>query len=628
MIKNLLLAFTLFSFLQASAILHPVVDSIPMRDGKKLAADVYIPAGLTSGPVILIQTPYNRQNYRLSLPLQIGTNVDISKYVFVIADWRGFYGSAAAAVALPNYGKDGYDCVEWIAQQSFSNGKIGTWGASALGRVQFQTAEQNPPHLVCICPLVSGSQYSYEQYYPNGDLRTEYIEQLDALGYGLQAGIMANQLYNNTWQYLENANFYPDSIRVPCYMIGGWYDMNIKDMLTLFSALQTQSPVNVQATHRLLMGPWSHGTVGNPVVGQLTFNAASHWSDSLALAFFDYYLRNDSNNWNHSPVIQYFQMGENTWHQTSSWPPAGPNLTNFYMHADGSLNNEVPTNTVDSVSYNYDPTNPSPTYGGPTLRNDLKQGPYNQFDTIEGRNDIAIFTTGVLPANVVMQGNAVLHLKVSSNRFDTDFDVRLTDVYNDSTSIIVNDGCMRMRFLNGATAADTNAIIPGRIYDCTITLPATCITFLAGHRIRVDITSSNYPRFNRNMNTDGVMYPNKNMDTLVNPLVASNTVYTNNSNTSYIALPLVDYATGIKDITAAGDFVSVYPKPAGNQLWVSTTYSEGKMKLYDVDGKIVLSQPLTGNTNMVNVSNIAAGIYLLSIETTDKVLTQKISLQK
>ena len=628
MIKNLLLAFALFSFMQASAILHPVVDSIPMRDGKKLAADVYIPAGLTSGPVILIQTPYNRQNYRLSLPLQIGTNVDISKYIFVIADWRGFYGSAAAAVAQPNYGKDGYDCVEWIAQQGFSNGKIGTWGASALGRIQFQTAEQNPPHLVCICPLVSGSQYSYEQYYPNGDLRTEYIEQLDVLGYGLGPGILANQLHNNTWQYLENTNFYPDSIRVPCYMIGGWYDMNIKDMFTLFSALQTQSPANVQAQHRLLMGPWSHGTVGNPQVGQLTYNAAAHWSDSLALQFFDYHLLNDSNNWNQSPTVQYFQMGDNTWHQTSSWPPAGPVLTNFYMHADGSLNTTTPTNNTDSVSYNYDPTNPSPTYGGPTLRPDLEQGPYNQFDTVEGRNDIAIFTSEVLPVNVTMQGNAVVHLKVASNRFDTDFDVRFTDVYNDSTSMILNDGCMRMRFLNGTAAADTSPIVPGRVYDCPITLPTTCITFLAGHRIRVDVTSSNYPRFNRNMNTDGAMYPNKNMDTLVNPVVAANTVYTNSLNTSYIALPLVNYATAINEVQAAANMISVYPNPASHQVWVNTGTAKGEIKLYDMNGQLLLNQYTNGNTNAVDVNNFAAGVYLLKVETAKGIFTQKLSLLK
>ncbi len=632
MIKKILFAVLIGLAVNATAQLHPIVDSIPMSDGKKLAADVYIPSGLSSGgPVILIQTPYNRQLYRNSLPLQIGLNLNSSNYIFVIVDWRGFYGSAAAAVPTPNYGADGYNCVEWIAQQSWSNGKVGTWGASALGRVQFQTAEKNPPHLVCICPQVSGPQYSYAQYYPNGDLRTEYIEQLDALGYGLGNTIVSNPVHNVTWTYLENNNFYPDSIRVPCYMIGGWYDMNIEDMLSFFTAIQTQSPVNVQSTHRLLMGPWSHNNTsnGNPNEGQLVYTGAEYRSDTLALQFFDYYLRQQSNNWNQSPVIQYYQMGDETWQQTPTWPPAGPVNTTFYFHGDGSLHTSMPVSSTDSSVYNYDPTNPSPTYGGPTLRNDLGQGPYNEADTIEGRNDIAIFSSDILANNVVMKGNAVVHLKVASNRFDTDFDIRLTDVYPDGRSMIVNDGCMRMRFLNGNTAADTGAIVPGRIYDCPITLPTTCITFLAGHRFRVDVTSSNYPRFNRNMNTDGPMYPNRSLDTLVNPLVATNTVYTNSINASYIQMPLVNYSEPSGIMALADDIISVYPNPVSQQLHVALLHTmEGELKLYDMLGNLVATQKITGTNNLVNVAGLSSGLYLLRVESGDGVMSRRVVVER
>src|SRR4051812_46835595 len=151
--KHILLFVLLTFSLNSFALLTPITDSITMSDGKKLAADIYIPSGMASGPVILIQTPYNRALYRASLPLGIGLNLNSSNYIFVIVDWRGFYGSAAAAVLHPPaQGLDGYYCVEWIAQQSWSNGKIGTSGASALGKIQFQTAEYNPPHLTCICP--------------------------------------------------------------------------------------------------------------------------------------------------------------------------------------------------------------------------------------------------------------------------------------------------------------------------------------------------------------------------------------------------------------------------------------------------------------------------------------------
>ncbi|HTF03684.1 MAG TPA: CocE/NonD family hydrolase, partial [Bacteroidia bacterium] len=181
-----LLIAALFPILLSSQILVPQVDSISLRDGEKIPADVYLPAGWTSGPVILIQTPYNRLWYHFGLPLGIGTDIDSSEYAIVIVDWRGFYGGAGAAyVGAPSRGEDGYDVVEWIATQTWSNDTIGTWGPSALGKVQYQTAKENPPHLVCICPVVAAPQFEYQEYFPNGCYRTEFVEQLDGLGYGM-----------------------------------------------------------------------------------------------------------------------------------------------------------------------------------------------------------------------------------------------------------------------------------------------------------------------------------------------------------------------------------------------------------------------------------------------------------
>ena len=227
--KHILLAICIIlNIINGYSVLTPQVDSIKMNDGKKLAVDIYIPNGMGKGPVILIQTPYNRQVYRLAgLPLGIGANINSSNYVFVVADWRGFYGSKKAAyIGSPDRTRDGYSTVEWIAAQTWSNGKIGTWGASALGKVQYQTAKGNPPHLTCICPLVAGPQFEYNEYFPNGCLRTEYVQQLDGLGFGLTAGLMAHPIKDNYWNFAEDINDYPDSIQVPCFMIGGWYDHN------------------------------------------------------------------------------------------------------------------------------------------------------------------------------------------------------------------------------------------------------------------------------------------------------------------------------------------------------------------------------------------------------------------
>jgi predicted acyl esterase len=637
-ITRILYSIFLLTSLQSSAILNPIVDSIPMSDGRKLAADVYIPSGITNGPVILIQLPYNRLNYRFGLPLNVGLNINSSNYIFVIVDWRGFYGSKKAAyVGAPALGDDGYSTVQWIAQQTWSNGKVGTWGPSALGRVQFQTAQKNPPNLTCICPLVAGPQYDYTEYFPNGCLRTEYVEQLDGLGFGMSAGIMPHPIHDATWTFVENANYYPTAIKVPALMIGGWYDHTIQFMLPFFNAIQTQSPVNVRNQHRLLMGPWVHGghgaaQVGSGVQGQLTYNNAAGWEDSLALLFFDYHLRSVANGWDTSPVVNYYQMGENTWKTSATWPPAGPSNTDFYFHNNGTLDNSVPTNSTNKLSFNYDPTDPSPTVGGPTLRTDQLQGPYDQKDSVEKRNDILIFSSNMLTQNVVLKGSATVHLKVSSDRKDTDFDLRLTDVYPDGRSMLVNDGVMRMRFRNGNTSADTAAMVPGTIYDCNIALPNTSITFLAGHKIRIDVTSSNYPRFNRNMNSGGKLYPGNSMDTLVNPLIATNTVYTNSLHASYVTFPLVNFTTGInvEDNNAAG--LNLYPNPANDKLFVNMLNNENKkvdLSIYNTLGQQVLAQDFSNASTSVDVSQLKAGIYFVYAKTNEHtVYSQKIAITR
>ena len=621
---RIITAISLFLLLTIGAraqVLSPGVDSIPMSDNKKLAADIYIPQGWTSGPVILVQTPYNRLWYRLiGLPL-VGTNINSSNYAFVIVDWRGFYGSTAANYSgAPTRGEDGYDVVEWIAAQSWSNGKVGTWGPSALGRVQFMTAKENPPHLTCICPLVAGPQYSYQEYFPNGCYRTEYVEQLDGLGFGMSTMLLQNQVYNNFWQFIvEPPNFYPTQIQVPALMIGGWYDHNIEVMLEFYNAIRAQSPLAVRDQHRLLMGPWAHGgngsaTVGSGQQGQLFYPNAVGWNDSLALMFFDYHLRSQTNGWNNTPFVQYYNMGQNVWTSSPTWPPSGISNLTYYFQSDSSMTSSAPASSSGSLSFSYDPTNPSPTVGGPTLRADLDQGPYDQALVVESRNDVLRFTTAPLASNINVSGNVVVTLKVSSDRYDTDFCVRLCDVYPDGRSMLVNDGVYRMRFRNGFTANDTAALVPNQVYTVNIELPATSHTFLQGHRIRMDVTSSNYPRFNRNMNTNGPMYPFTNGDTLINPLVANNTVYTNSINSSSITLPTGITNVGIQPQPKTTSTIRIFPNPADDATAVVLPeVSSGFAYIRDVQGRVLQTQNYSGNTVQLSTSELADGIYLIEI---------------
>jgi hypothetical protein len=614
----------------AKAQLTPIHDSVLASDGKYLQVDVYRPGGCTQCPTILIQTPYGKYLFAISgLPLGVHYNINSSNYNFVVADWRGFYANAGAAYSgSPSRGRDGKDIVQWIAAQSWSDGKVGTWGPSALGVIQYETAYNYPPNLVCICPLVAAPQTYYNDYYPGGCLRTEYIEQLDGLGYGLSPLVEQYPVHNLIWQYgIENPSWYPDSIPVPALMIGGWYDHNVDQMLSFFNAIRAQSPANVRNQHKLLMGPWEHGGsstahVGSANQGELMYTNAANWNDSLALLFFDYHMRGINNNWNAQPYINYYQMGENTRQTSSVWPVPGLSNVNYYFHDDLTMDNTAPATPGNSLSYAYDPNNPSPTIGGATLKAGLLQGPWRQDTAVENRNDILVFSTAPLTQNVVMKGKAQVHLKASSDKTDTDFDVRLCDVDPGGRSMLVQTGVLRMRYRNGFNATDTAALVPGTIYTGTVDLAASCITFLAGHRIRVDISSSNYPQYNRNMNTGKAMYPGNSPDSLINPVTANNTVYLNSTDFSYITLPL-DLAASVNEIGPAGN-IDLFPNPAKDLLTVEFGKEiSGTIVVSDISGRNLLKTTVNGTAAQLQTERLGNGIYFLQVETGGKSFTKK-----
>lgn len=605
--------FLLCISIQYAQIINPVTDSIPMRDGKMLAADIYIPTSISTGPVILIQTPYNRLFYRYSLPLGIGTNINNCNYIFVIADWRGFYGSAAAMTANPNRGQDGYDIVEWIATQTWSNGKIGTWGPSALGKIQYQTAKENPPHLTCIAPLVAAPQFDYLEYYPGGVYRTEYIQQLDQLGFGLSTLISANPIFNNTWTYIQNQNNYPTSIKVPTLMIAGWYDHNIDLMLQFFEGIQNQSPLNVKSQHKILIGPWAHGGFGQTHVGScqqgdLIYNEACQWSDSIAMCFFDAYLREIDNNWYTEPTIRYFQMGENNWKSLPTWNINNEPKTKLYLHSDFRLSIVNTSISAEYLDYFYDPRNPSPTIGGPTLQNNLLQGPYDQLQEVETRNDVLVFSTPILTENLIIKGNSKVVLNISSDRMDTDFTIRLTDVYPDGRSMIFADGIKRMRFRNGYRAIDTASMIPGNIYTVEIELPNTAITLKSGHQLRLIVSSSNYPRFDRNLNNGAIMYSPG--DTLI----AHNKIFLNSAHPSYIELFAENIPSEINDNKKST--IHLYPNPSDGLITFETNQNSEKINIFNLQGQLIKTLVKKDKKEQFNLTDLPNGYYFISYNNT------------
>ena len=631
--KLLLIAYcALFMGQDIFAQLNPVSVNIPMRDGKLLAADIYLPNGDSlPRPTILIQTPYNKNFYHgLGLPLQIGFNINSSPYNFVIADWRCFYGSANACTTAVNRGQDGYDCVEWIAAQPWSNDSTGTWGPSALGLVQFQTAKENPPHLTCCVPIVAGMRSGYQRYYPGGVYRTEYVQMLDILGYGLSTLLLAHTVHDIYWTVAEASTYYPASINVPMFMIGGWYDHATEEVLESFEGIRTQSAVAVRAQQKLLMGPWTHNTTSAaPLhIGELDYPQAVNVSDSLAREFFDSYLLHEANGWNNRPVVEYFQMGENTWNNDVSWNNTGLTNYNLYFHSGGDLNLNIPVAAADFQNISYDPRNPSPTIGGPTLLNTLNQGPYDQSPAVESRNDLLSFSTLPLAQDVVMRGRPVAHLKVSSDKTDTDFSLRLTDVYPDGRSMLVLDGIRRLRFRNGYNAGDTAASVPGTIYSLDIDLFAsTAITFLAGHKIRVDVTSSNYPRFDCNLNNGQTMY------VAGDTLVAQNAVYMNSTDASYITLPLENFPNAIDEPDPENDLF-IYPNPVTDKLTIHMSApvigGSGKgVKISILNNLGIEVNALTAGrraNTVIDTHALSPGIYFLKAESAKGIMVQRFSV--
>lgn len=623
---RLFLFLLLFLPLSLFAQLDPEPISIPMRDGQELAADLYLPNQADSFPVILIQTPYNKNFYKFTgLPLGIGYELEDSPYAFVVLDWRCFWGSTGACTLDVNRGEDGYDAVEWIAEQPWSNGSIGTWGPSALGNVQFSTAYEQPPHLVCAVPEVAAPWETYEKYYPGGSIKVEQMETLQFL-FGDFSLVINNPYYNLLWQIAENSTMKPESVEVPMLLVAGWFDHNTEWDMILIDTLSNASPAAVKDQHKILIGPWVHGGTGQAAVGteqqgELSFPEAAGRNHLLETEFFDYHLRGIDNGWDERERYIYFQMGENAWGESPIWPPEEVEYQSFYLFKNGEILPYQSDIGLDTSSFFYDPEDPSPTIGGKTLNDDLLQGPYDQSEEVESRSDVLLFSTPVLEEPLEIQGKVRAKLFVSSDRPDTDFTLRLTDVYPDGRSILLGESILRMRFREGFTQDDESFLTPNEVYTIALEFDDLAHTFLPDHRLRLIVSSSNYPRYNRNMNTGGEMYPNGNIDTLVNPLLAENILYFNPVWPSAIELPLANPISSIINVEEKEVEIDIFPNPSHSHF---TIKREGikNIQVFDRAGREITKFSLQKGEGAFIISDLESGFYLLRIETERSVVSK------
>jgi putative CocE/NonD family hydrolase len=563
-----------------------------MRDGTVLYADIYRPSGPGRYPVILTRTAYDRT----AGPPAFGIRAAGEGYVLVSQDIRGRYASEGVFHAFPNEANDGYDTCAWICEQPWSNGRIGTFGGSYVGLTQWQAALAGAPGLQAMVPNITAADYHEGWCYQGGAfelsflkswtltwLATDTARRLAASDPAYQAKLETLWDRCDTMEadfdimplagdplLAELAPYYDEWLAHPDhgpfwdqYKIdgkygqldqavlhaGGWYDVFLGGTLHNFMGMRAGAKTEAaRRAQRLLIGPWDHMTIVTQTpVGEYDPGVRSWYGtidfDGIHLRFYDRYLRDMDNGVEEEPPVRIFTMGENRWHLENEWPLARTEFTAFYFHSDGSANTlngdgalsrEEPCAGSRPDHFIYDPLNPVPNMGGGLCCNEAKTngGQYDQ-RSVEIRPDVLCYTSAPLEVPVEVTGPVTVTLYASSSAVDTDFTAKLVDVCPCGCVVNLTDGIIRARYRNGTGRQEL--MTPGEVYKFEIDCWATSYLFGAGHQVRVEISSSNFPRFDRNPNTGGVIATTRREECIV----AHQTIHHSQEYPSHITLPVI-----------------------------------------------------------------------------------------
>jgi len=506
---------------------------VEMRDGIRLATDVYLPDNISSPHgAILVRTPYNKNGSGMGNWANMG-------WPSIVQDTRGRFQSEGIDTIFRDAHTDGPDTLEWIASQNWSNGKIATIGGSATGIVQYLMAGTGPDQLTCQY-IGAATPNLYTTVYPGGQFRKNMLEawlQNQGSTYILPE-LWAHENYSlEYWTNVSLEDNWQD-VNVPAVHLGGWYDCFCQGLIDGFMGYQYKGGTGAAGKSKLIIGPWTHTLFGKRLQGELLYpeNAKDTFSTEYWDEILEQYILGESNDFENRPNVVYYVMGDvdnastlgNFWRYTDNWPPEYIE-DEWYFHDSEFLSMGSPGSN-DPLTYNYDPNNPVPTKGGTNLYPlaPTWAGPYDQ-RSVENRDDVLLFTSDVLAEPYEATGPIKARLYVSSNCPDTDFTVKLTDVYPDGRSMLIADGILRMRNRNGCDHWEF--IEEGQVYEVEVDLWSTSYVWNTGHKIRVAVSSSNYPRFLANPNTKDGM--NQNTDTNI----AENTLYLDFSKPSCIILP-------------------------------------------------------------------------------------------
>jgi len=531
----ILLLTATWAFAQPEAQPEKSEEFATMRDGVKLAADVYKPEGEGPWPVILMRTPYLKQN--MARPGSSKRYTDAG-YVYVVQDVRGKGNSEGDYIPFDREREDGYDTVEWAAKQPWSNGKIGMTGASAMGIATNQAATMNPPHLIAAYVIVAPHLRFDEATFMGGVFKQADVGNwMEGQGAGDQVPDTKREVvWSEKWKQKDTApNLH--NVTIPMYNEGGWYDIFNYGSVRNFQYLQSFGAPGAKGRQKLTMGPFGHGNltgdIAYPGVDGLPMG-----NNDKELRWFNYWLKGENNGIMNEPAVSYYMMASarkeklsdlNGWKTAESWPP--PNKpTRFYLQPQNKLDTSLPPKNSKGITYKFDPANPVATVGGANLT--MARGPMDQRE-IKDRQDYLRFETDKLNEPLAIAGHVTAELWVTTDGPDTDFTAKLVDVYPDGYEAIVLDAPIRTRYREGRREQDVKMMEPGTPVKLTIDLWHTAITFEAGHKIALHISSSNSPRFdvNDNNGTAPGDPPNNR--------VATNTVLLDSEHPSAVVLPVL-----------------------------------------------------------------------------------------
>ena len=565
---------------------------IPMRDGCVLKADLYRPDGPEKLPVLLNRTPYDKSFPPITLNTLDVIRAARAGYNVVVQDCRGLFASQGTFQCFVDEARDGYDTIEFIARQPWADGKVGTFGASYMGATQWLAATQRPPSLKAMVPSITASDYHDGWVYQGGAFELFFsvswlmitlglsrlmrerasnpkaAEELSALMGSIDVmrermefaplaefplfrtgapyffDWLAHPYYDDYWRAICIEEQH-DKIDVPALNVGGWHDIFMGGTLRNYLGMRARgASAAARAGQRLLVGPWHHAVPFSSLVGQVDYGFRSGPVaidyDGTQLRWFDHWLKGADNGVEKDAPVRLFVMGVNEWREEQEWPPPGAQMRRYYLHSrgkansaygDGALATEAPGDEPPD-SFLYNPLNPVPTAGGGLCcyANAQMGGALDQ-SMVEHRADVLVYSSEPLSEDLEVIGPVTVTLYASSSAPDTDFTAKLVDAGPCGFARNLTDGIIRARVRE--SRSEPKLMVAGKVYEFKIDLWATANVFKAGHRVRLEISSSNFPRFDRNPNTGHELFT----DAEMRPALQS--VMHERSFASYLSLPVI-----------------------------------------------------------------------------------------